>query len=932
MFKRRRDKASKAPVYTKVQRIDTVISTGAPVPFDRAQHHLNVAKRCVSKASVLELQQKPAQAIDVYQRAEERLQSWIDCQPPAPLRTRHQQRVVREVQGKQRRCMQARQRLMIDHALQPAMYGKGAAEFEVLYYGEVPGLLQHDPATTRTDVINLVEDAKFEGLLPWKLGYSEEDLAVLTISMYGIKVSDQSLSEPPRLRLGYHEIASYDAIEEDLGVYWLVLRGGNPDDDDHFAWVMEVNDARILNEICQCIEHNIQESFRQRHPDADIRSSNPVDHSLSLLAQMPNMNRRSKAAMLMETAAQRNVTSSLIAPETVLDARAYRDKLTAALSEEDQEELLRKLRGYRNMHDPIGLEDFLRDSYTVFGEERVELLRDVHPFLNDEHQVPAATLLYKLDKVEPEPANVAEEEAFEASFIPPPPPMPPSLLPSKTASRAESTEPPMAAFAAYPGQESVRKRRHSKSKEFWDGNSNRTSFASDTEDTGATSSIPPPPPPMPAMLTPSPASSKPNSRPSSMLFNQRMKSFEEQDEPSPSPSPEPSPEPEPERRGTPPLLKRDSNANEDEDLTTLERILNKRKKKTDIAVSMGEAFKPRRNSNVTVKPASAMWGNALRKARTSIDNTNAAAAAAVPRSQSGIILPPEPTTLASHQSQPSSSIDARLASQRLLREQQQAAHQSAKTSQLDNVLNGRRAQLGLAPTPAPAPMAISTVPPPAPMASQTMSASARLATAASGQTQAAEPAFGVKNNRWMQQSRKVTTQASDLKQQMQASPGVTTLVTGQQAAPTKRFQGQNDTDTPEWRKMVRQRKADQQQQVIDAATAGPRAEAEHWAKIPEWKRPVLAKRQWQANKPQRRKAAEEAYWQSRQQALAASGIAAFQVEIELKREKQEVKSGRRRLPPEVLDPDLVTAPPPQMQATTTATPAHGVVLAPPPIV
>jgi hypothetical protein len=150
--------------------------------------------------------------------------------------------------------------------------------------------------------------------------------------MYGIKVSDQSMAEPAKLRLGWHEVASYDAIEEDLGHFWLVIRGGNPNDDTYFAWVFELNDGHILHEVCQCIEHNIQECFRQRHPDADVRHSG-VDNRSSILSSMRDHS-RSKAALLVETAACRNVTSSVISQEAVLDARVYRDALIEGLNEE----------------------------------------------------------------------------------------------------------------------------------------------------------------------------------------------------------------------------------------------------------------------------------------------------------------------------------------------------------------------------------------------------------------------------------------------------------------------------------------------------------------------------------------------------------------------------------------------------------------------
>lgn len=63
----------------------------------------------------------------------------------------------------------------------------------------------------------------------------------------------------------------------------------------------------------------------------------------------------------------------------------------------------------------------------------------------------------------------------------------------------------------------------------------------------------------------------------------------------------------------------------------------------------------------------------------------------------------------------------------------------------------------------------------------------------------------------------------------------------------------------------------------------------------------------QASKAERKQASINAYWQQRHQDLIAQGTPAFVVENQVKKEQSQVKLGKLVLPPEVVDPDLVTA-------------------------
>ena len=91
-----------------------------------------------------------------------------------------------------------------------------------------------------------------------------------------------------------------------------------------------------------------------------------------------------------------------------------------------------------------------------------------------------------------------------------------------------------------------------------------------------------------------------------------------------------------------------------------------------------------------------------------------------------------------------------------------------------------------------------------------------------------------------------------------------------------------------------------------------------WEGVPTWKRRVLERREFESSAPSRRRAAEDQYWTQRAAELLASGLAPFQMEVVVKREKQEVASGRRRLPPEVLDLDGQGPAAPAAQRPATA--------------
>ena len=74
-------------------------------------------------------------------------------------------------------------------------------------------------------------------------------------------------------------------------------------------------------------------------------------------------------------------------------------------------------------------------------------------------------------------------------------------------------------------------------------------------------------------------------------------------------------------------------------------------------------------------------------------------------------------------------------------------------------------------------------------------------------------------------------------------------------------------------------------------------EAAKWQNIPTWKRKVLQRKEAQAMLPALKQQAIDNYWKQRAQEL--SHMPNFKREVMIKKEKEEVRLGIRRLPPEI---------------------------------
>jgi len=149
---------------------------------------------------------------------------------------------------------------------------RGAAQFFVKYYGVVDAVRDWTCFASRSEVLQLVDEARHEKLIPWRLPNNE--VSILTVSVYGLKVTDQMMSEPPLMREPLYAVASFNCVQEAEGHFVLLVKTGDPDTGEFFAHVIEIPDEARAAEICTLIERTIAEAFKQAHP---FKESDPVD-------------------------------------------------------------------------------------------------------------------------------------------------------------------------------------------------------------------------------------------------------------------------------------------------------------------------------------------------------------------------------------------------------------------------------------------------------------------------------------------------------------------------------------------------------------------------------------------------------------------------------------------------------------------------------
>lgn len=133
--------------------------------------------------------------------------------------------------------------LTATYSLPEFAFSKGAAEFKVKYAGAFPGQTQFEAHTNRNELLLLLDEGRRAGFLVHdinSIGASSDpqDEAVITISVYGIKVS--SSMHGILLRRPLHTIAAMNLIEED-GIFYFCVWTGEPEYPTLELLVFELN-------------------------------------------------------------------------------------------------------------------------------------------------------------------------------------------------------------------------------------------------------------------------------------------------------------------------------------------------------------------------------------------------------------------------------------------------------------------------------------------------------------------------------------------------------------------------------------------------------------------------------------------------------------------------------------------------------------------
>lgn len=201
-----------------------------------------------------------AEARDVYLRAADRFNDWLVKHEGEPGKQAKQAREALSA------CRNQAELLTKRHNLRPPPLIRGAAEFVVQYYGVIEGLSGWQSCTSRTEALELLDDARSEGMIPWRL--DEDDLAVLTISIYGLKITDQHLSEPPLMREPLYAVASTSCVQEDEGQYVILLTSGDMENEEYFCHVLEVPLREQADEIISLLQETVKQAFDLAYPSS----------------------------------------------------------------------------------------------------------------------------------------------------------------------------------------------------------------------------------------------------------------------------------------------------------------------------------------------------------------------------------------------------------------------------------------------------------------------------------------------------------------------------------------------------------------------------------------------------------------------------------------------------------------------------------------
>ncbi|XP_005099278.1 cerebral cavernous malformations 2 protein [Aplysia californica] len=286
-----------------------------------------------------------------------------------------------------------RQRVLNNFELQPPEYLINSqylieehVEKAVRYAGEIDGVSPHIDITNRTDVLRIIDKGKKQEVIPAQV--SPENNAVLSLSVFNIKISKYNASEDLLLRIPMHEIAAICYIKDDQQ-HTLAIKFGTPESCKLAVLYCESKTA--AEEICalvgQCfhlvyMEATVDLLERQIRPlELGGGGSTPTGTVSTIVNNTRQANKHSFetesrfSRVPSDSGSNRN-SDSVTGDELLKD---YMTKLTTKLNAEELRKFAQHLQ--EDWQRDNRFDEFCDKVLVLLGPDRKQLLSEMLPFI-----------------------------------------------------------------------------------------------------------------------------------------------------------------------------------------------------------------------------------------------------------------------------------------------------------------------------------------------------------------------------------------------------------------------------------------------------------------------------------------------------------------------------------------------------------------------
>lgn len=257
-------------------------------------------------------------------------------------------------------------------------------EKAVQYAGEIEGVSPHIDITNRTDVLRIIDKGKKQEVIPAQV--FPDNNAILSLSIFNIKISKYNASEDLLLRIPMHDIAAICYIKDDQQ-HILAIKFGTPE--SCRLAVLYCENKTVAEEICALVGQCFHLVYMEATVDLLERQIRPLDlgpgsTSTGTVSTIVNNARHPKHSFETESRFSRvpsdsgsNRNSDSVTGDELL--KDYMTKLTTKLNAEELRKFAQHLQ-----------EDWQRDNHfnefcdkvlVLLGQDRKQLLSEMLPFI-----------------------------------------------------------------------------------------------------------------------------------------------------------------------------------------------------------------------------------------------------------------------------------------------------------------------------------------------------------------------------------------------------------------------------------------------------------------------------------------------------------------------------------------------------------------------